>query len=234
MTVETSGTDDIFGKLLALAAMEKRSHKALFRAASAVLDDYADWQRREHLKEVDSLWVRKGDRRSIATVEKEKKTGLRNRRRRSRARGNERRAVQSIELGARRFRRELSATAVLLRALEPGRWYLRSEIRTACPDLPSGSLDAILGQVARGLIERLPNPAWDGKRGTLRPRGTETSPEHLSRWFYKLTPDGEASRAEVLAAPEKWTARERSRLGLRRGRANRNNTRGKVLPNGDC
>lgn len=234
MTGKTSSGDDILSAVLVLAAREQHSPRALFRAASVVMDKYAAQAWRDHLKAIDSCWTRKGDHRSIATVERGKKTALRNRRRRARSRGNERRAMQSAELGSRHFCRELSATAVVLRAMLPGRLHMRSDIRAACPILPSGSIDAILGQVALNneLIERLPNPAWDGKRGTLRPRGAETSPEHLSRWFYKLTPDGEASRAEVLAAPEKWTARERWRLGLRRGRANRNHTRGKVLPNG--
>ena len=142
---------------------------------------------RKQLKEINSRWTRRGDRRSIETVEKGKATALRNRRKRARARGNARRAAQSAELGARRFRRELSATAVVLKAIEPGRWYLRSDIRAACPELPGGALRALLGLSYPALLERAPNPAWDGKRGSRRPKGADTSPERRSKWRWRLT-----------------------------------------------
>lgn len=212
MPVKTD--DDILDKLFTLAALENRPHRALLRAASATMDKYAAQAWRDQLKEIDSLWTRKGDRRSIATVEKGKKTFLRNRRRRARARGNERRAIQSAELGDRRFHRELSATAILLRALEPDRWYVRSEIRAACPELPRGTLDAQLGRqllTRPALLERAPNLAYDGLGGVLRgPR----PPERRSRWLYRLSDAGKAARAEIETSPEKWSARSRWRAGL--------------------
>ena len=135
--------------------------------------------------------------------------------------GDARRAVQSAELGARRFRRKLSATAVLLSALEPGRWYLRNEIRAAS-ELPEGALNALLSRTLfsrPAYLERAPNPSWDGVRGSLRPQGADTSAELRSQWRYRLTDVGETTRAQILADPTKWTARARWKMGLENARA---------------
>ena len=136
-------------------------------------------------RKAEERWARftkKGDCRPIAVVEKGKATAKKRRRAHSAKRSSARRLAQREEHGARLFPREMSATAIVLLALEPGRWYLRSQIRALVPELPSGTLDALLGQAlvaATGLLERAPNPFWDGRRGTLRSKGADSRPELL-------------------------------------------------------
>ena len=221
MTKEpTSTSESILDVLLSLAKRDKRLSRTLCLAAVDALDKIDAIERRRRAKA--DRFTRKGDRRPIEAVEKGKKTILKRRRRRARQRGYAQRAVQSAELGARRFHRELSATAVLLLALEPGRFYLRGQIRAAIPELPEGAISALLGNTLLGcpaLLEKAQNLNWDGIRGSLRPKGADTSAERRSQWRYRLTEVGEATRAEVLADPTKWTAIERWKMGLENARA---------------
>ena len=211
----------IIETLLSLAERDKRLSRTLCLAARDALDNLDKVERRRQARA--DRWTKKGDRRPIAAVEKGKKTVLKSQRRRARQRGDARHLVQSAELGARRFRRELSATAVLLSALEPGRWYLRGQIRAACrPELPEGAISALLGNTLLGcpaLLEKAQNPNWDGIRGSLRPKGADTRPERRSQWRYRLTQVGEATRAEILADTTRWTARARWKMGLENARA---------------
>jgi hypothetical protein len=79
----------------------------------------------------------------MEAVEKGKLTARRRRRQRASKSSAVRRQAQTAEVAARRFPREISATAIVLSALEPGRSYLRSEIHAACPELPSGAVGLI-------------------------------------------------------------------------------------------
>ena len=210
---EQTGTN-IFDTLISLAKSDKRFSRTLCVAAIDALDNLDKVERRRQARA--DRWTKKGDRRPIAAVEKGKKTVLKSQRRRARQRGDARHLVQSAELGARRFRRELSATAVLLSALEPGRWYLRGQIRAARPELPEGAISALLGNTLLGcpaLLEKAQNPNWD------RPKGADTSAELRSQWRYRLTDVGETTRAQILADPTKWTARARWKMGLENARA---------------
>ena len=166
-------------------------------------------------------WTKKGDHRPIEAVDRGKATAIRRRRQRSGARSSERRLAQRAEHTARLFPRKVCATAIVLSALTPARWYLRSQIRAACLELPLGSLEALLGRgliQAGGFLEREPNPTWDGLEGTLRRKGSDTSPERLSRWRYRLTAAGEAARNDVSANPAAWTVRARWRAGVEKAR----------------
>ena len=213
--------ESIIDTLISLGKSPKRVYRVVCGAAIDALDKLDKVERRRQAKA--DRFTRKGDRRPIEAVEKGKKTVLKSQRRRARQRGDTRRAVQSAKLGARRFRRELSATAVLLSALEPGRWYLRGQIRAACrPELPEGAISALLGNTLLGcpaLLEKAQNPNWDGIRGSLRPKGADTRPERRSQWRYRLTQVGEATRAEILADTTRWTARARWKMGLENARA---------------
>lgn len=167
-------------------------------------------------------YTRKGDRRPVEAVAKGKATAKKHRRQRSAKRGSARRLAQRAEHGPRLFPREMSATAIVLSALEPGRFYLRSQIRAVCPQLPSGTLEALLGREmvdATGLLERAQNPSWDGIGGTLRPKGADCRPERLSRWRYRLSAAGEAARKDVAANPAAWSVRARWRAGLQRAQS---------------
>lgn len=171
----------------------------------------------------EERWARftqKGDHRPIAAVEKGKITAKKHRRQRSSARSSARRLAQRAELGARRFPREMSATAVVLLAMEPGRWYVRNQLRAACPELPAGSLSALLGGrllACPALLEKAPNPAWDEFRGGLRP--ADTSPERRSRWRYRLTamggscPRGNPNRPDAVDGDGPLAGRTRKRAG---------------------
>ena len=213
--------ESIIDTLISLGKSPKRVYRVVCGAAIDALDKLDKVERRRQVKA--DRFTRKGDRRPIEAVEKGKKTVLKSQRRRARQRGDARRAVQSAKLGARRFRRELSATAVLLSALEPGRWYLRGQIRAACrPELPEGTISALLGKElldCPALLERAQNPSWDRIRGSLRPKGADTNPERRSQWRYRLTDVGETTRAQILADPTKWTARARWKMGLENARA---------------
>ena len=174
-------------------------------------------------RRAEERWARftkKGDRRSVEAIEKGKTTTKKCRHQRSSARSSERRLAQRAEHATRRFPREMSAVAIVLSALEPG-WYIRSQIREACPELPAGTLEALLGRELvgpRGLLERSLNPLWDGISGTLRPKAADTSPERLSRWRYRLSAAGEAAREDVLANPAAWTVGARWRAGVEKAR----------------
>ena len=210
----------IIDTLLSMAERDQRFSRTLCVAAIDALDKIEADERRRQARA--DRWTKKGDRRSIESVEKGKKTVLKSQRRRARQRGYARRTVQGAELGARRFCRGLSATAVLLLALEPGRWYLRGDIRAACPELPEGTVSALLGKElldCPALLERAPNPSWDRIRGSLRPKGADTSAERRSRWMYRLTGAGEVARSEILADTTKWTAHARWKAGLENARA---------------
>ena len=205
--------------LIALAKTSKPLARVVFRATQSALDKIEKRERRRELRQ--ERFTRKGDRRSIESVAKGISTRQKNRRKRSRLRTNERRTIQNANFNERCFHRELSATAIMLKAMDPGRAYLRSEIRAACPELPEGSICALLGKtlIKRGLLERCPNPNWDGIQGSLRAKGADVDAERRSRWRYRLTAAGEAARAEILDSPTKWTAVERWKVGLENARA---------------
>ena len=183
-----------------------------------------DREEREARK-AEERWARftkKGNRRPVEAVEKGKATAKRQRQQRSAKLSSARRLAQKAEHGAQLCPRELSAVAIVLSALEPGRWYLRSQIREACPELPGGSLSALLGRRLLhypALLERALNPLRDEFRGGLRPKDVDTSPERRSRWRYRLTAAGEAARAEILTDPTKWSATARLQAGLQNARA---------------
>ena len=211
---------NIFDTLISLAKSDKRFSRTLCVAAIDALDNLDKVERRRQARA--DRWTKKGDRRSIKAVEKGKKTAIRRRRQRSGARSSERRRAQRANHTARLFPREISAAAIVLSALEPGRWYLRSEIHGACPELPSGALEALLGRgliQAGGFLEREPNPTWDGLEGTLRRKGSDTSPERLSRWRYRLTAAGGAAKNDVSANPAAWTVSTRRQAALERAQA---------------
>lgn len=96
-------------------------------------------------EERSARFTRKRDRRPMEAVAKGKATAKKRRPAHFAKRSSARRLAQRAELGARRFPRELSATAIVLKAMAPGHWYFRSQIRAACPELPAGSLSALLG-----------------------------------------------------------------------------------------
>ena len=211
--------DSIVDTLIAIGKSPKRVHRMVCGAAIDALDKLDAIERRRQAKA--DKWTKRGDRRPIEAVEKGKATVQKQRRQRSGARSSERRLAQRAEHKARLFPRETSATAAMLSALNPGRWYLRSEIRAACPELPEGTVGALLSRdiCCPALLERASNPSWDGIRGSLRSTGADTSAERRSQWLYRLTAAGEAAQIEILADPTKWTAVERWKGGLENSRA---------------
>ena len=123
---------------------------------------------------------KKGGCRPIEAVEKGKATAKKRRRQHSAKRSSARRLTQREEHGARCFPRESPPRQSCSWPWNPA--GLRSQIRALVPELPSGTLDAMLGQElvdGHGLARTRPQPFLGRKAGHSQVKGADSRPERL-------------------------------------------------------
>lgn len=128
------------------------------------------------------LFTRKGDKRPLEHVERQKRAKRDNAKARMRKAVLARREARRAKNAAKR--KALSVRQRMALAMTPGAWHTRHEIQAACGLRKQDTQPRIVAMRNAGLVERIENP------GHARVHVALETP----RFLYQLTPAGEAYR----------------------------------------
>jgi hypothetical protein len=142
-----------------------------------------------------SRFTRKGDKRLLVDIERQK-AGIRRARKAKQDAAAERLAAEQKARRAAAAHKGGSVSERMLKAMEPGKWYGRGDLMRLAETDRNNRSNVHQVLKTKGWIEKARNPAWTGER--LNPWLIQAGAEPEPQWLYRLTAIGQAHRDGLL------------------------------------